>query len=420
MLNRLAGSAKKAWVKGWLVLLQAVLFNPLALRGWVRLLKHRVEFFGTSHWIGTMVIIDYYLKRKRARRSTVLSVYLINKPHLANRYLARFQAKALSDARTIFVMNRFLCRLLAPLERQLFFAGPTASFVQHPQDYHELNARYPLHLEEAVPASERRRARAAMARLGLPREARFVCVHAREAGFKARLQPSGHNTYRDIDIANYLPAIEWLTREGFWVVRMGEATVKPLPAMARVIDYARSPLKSEDLDVLLMAGCECLLGCNSGFSQLAHLFNKRALWTNSIPLEMCPWDGLALWIPKLIFSQAEGRDLTFPEIISRGIGQYHRTQEYEAAALVPRENTPDDILAATRELLGWSRGEPGYSAEDRQAQARFAALFPPQYKAYGTRSRICASFMRAHADLMPMVDDGMELTAAQHPLGGAS
>lgn len=408
---RLIGSyAGKAAEQLALWALQGLLFNRVCLKGWVRLLKGRVECFGNSHTIGDLVMMEYYLKRKRRRGDTILSLFLVNKPCLANAYLARLQARVWTTRGTRFIFSRFLCRLLAPLERQLFFAGPTANMTQHPQEYHELNRADVVHAEDHVTPEERQRARSLMERLGLPIRARFVCVHAREAGFKAALQRSGHNTFRDIDIATYVPAIDALTREGFWIVRMGEPTVAPLPSMPMVVDYARSALKSECLDVVLMAECEFLLGCNSGFSQLAHLFNKRALWTNSVPIEMCPWDDLALWIPRLMFSRAEGRCLTFPEIIGSEVGRYHRTQQYEAAGLAPQGNTPEDILAATRELLAWVRGEP-VPEEDRRAQERFNALFPSHYNAYGTRSRICASFIRAHADLMPSADGMPELDA---------
>ena len=380
--------------------LRALLFNPVLLALWERALRGRLEFFGSSHTLGDMVIMDYYLKRRLAYGSRVHAVFLANKPHMANAYLGRLLARAFGAPRTHIIMSRWLCRVLEPLERRLFFAGPQAKLTQHPADYHDLNARCTFHVEQWVAAAERTRAREAMEALGLPRDARFVCVHAREAGFKAAVQPDGHNTYRDVDIATYGPALEHLIEEGYWIVRMGEPTVAPLPAMPRAIDYARSPLKSDWLDVVLVAECEFLLGCNSGFSQLAHLFNKRALWTNSIPVEMCPWDDLALWIPKLIFSRREGRLLSFPEIVSRGIGQYHRTEQYAAEALEPQANAPEDILEATRELCRWIRGEAP-TAEDRQAQEAFTRLFPPHYNAHGTGARICASFLRAHAELMP-------------------
>lgn len=385
-------------IKAVALLSQKILFNSLLMCIWVRLLKGRIEFFGHSHTIGDMCIIDYYLKRKRLQKSKAISVYLVNKPHLPNPYLARFQKRALADSRTIVVMNRFFCLLLAPLERELFFAGPKASLTQHPPEYHYLNQIDNLHLEQKLPVEDREQARELMGKIGLPRHVKFVCVHNRQAGFKPN---DDHNSYRNAVIDSYIPAIEYMTQQGLWVIRMGESTVKPLPPMKRVIDYAVSPLKSDFLDIVLIAECEFFVGCNSGFSQVAHVFNKSALWTNSIPIEMCPWDEFTLWIPKLIYSNNEKRFLTFPEIVNRGIAQFHCTSKYVAENLTVHTNSAEDILEATQELHRWYQGDLGYSEEEMRTQQTFNALFPRHCYAYGTRARICASFVRKYRHLMP-------------------
>ncbi len=412
---RPARFVKKAAYHGIVILLRAALFNPVCLRVWVWALRGRVEFFGTSHAIGEMVTaVEYYLKRKRHLNAQAVSVYLVNKPHIANPYLARLQARVFGSRRVRFVMSRFLCLLLAPLERQLFYAGPTATFSQHPQDYHDLNERYNFHLERHLPAAERARARVLMERLGLPRDAKFVCIQVREEGFKAhfRLQQDGHNTFRNADILTHRAAIDYLVGQGFWVVRMGEATVKPLPPMAQVIDYARSPLKSDALDIILVAECEFYIGSSSGLANVAYLFSKWYLLTNAVPVETASWSRRCLWIPKLVYSVPERRHLSFPEVIDRGLGQFHRTQQYVAAGLAVHDNSPEDILEATQELHRAALGDPGYATEDVRDQRAFTRLFPPAYLGYGTRSNICVSFIRRHQELMPQAA-GASLDDAQ-------
>lgn len=395
--------ARKAFYKSTLFLRVAI-FNRFFMPIWIRILKGRVEFFGNSHTIGDMVTeVEYYLKRKLHLNLYVVSVHLVNKPHVANPYFASFQAQALGTSRTIFVMNRFLCLLLEPLERELFYAGPKASFTQHPADYNELNAKYNFRLERKLSMAERMCARKLMEETGLPSNAKFVCVHAREAGFKTHIHRNRHNTYRDIDIHTYIPAIEYLTQQGFWVVRMGESTVKPLPEMEKVIDYARSPLKSDFLDIVLIGECEFFVGCNCGLSLIPHIFNKPALWSNSVPIDICPWDDFTFWIPKLIFSRDQGRYLTFPEVIELGVGKFHRMQEYVAQNLEVHANSAEDILEATKEVHRRYLGAMDASGEELRVQEAINALFPPTYYSYGTRSRICVSFIRRHREIMPKV-----------------
>jgi len=422
-VTRLVGVAARLGVGGLVRLLQLLLFNPVGLRGWLWLLSGRVEFFGNSHALGEMVTtVDYYLKRKLDRPSQVVSVYLVNKPHLANAYLAMLQARAFGGPRIRFVRNRVLCQVLAPLEHQLFYTGLHRTYSPHPPEYDALTDRYNFHLERQVTAAERQRARALLERLGLPREAPFVCVHVREGAFSARVLPPGHNALRNADIMTYRAAIDYLVRQGFWVVRMGEATLTPLPPMDHVIDNARSPYKSAFLDIALVADCAFYVGSSSGLANVAAIFNKCLLIANVVPLETAGWGWGArtLWIPKLIYSTPERRYLTYPEIVSRGtgtfrrmqsyilypeiaargIGAFHRMQSYIAAQLEIHDNSPEDILEATQELYRWSQGA-AYTEEEARAQRAFAALLPPDYYSHGAHARVCASFIRRHPDLMP-------------------
>lgn len=399
---------RKVCYEGALRLAKAVLLNRLALRLWVRLLKGRIEFFGNSHSIGDMAVdVDYYLLWRLAHQPKTIGVHLINKPHLANQYLADFQARALGSQHIIFIRNRFLCQFLESLERQLFFAGPKTPFSYTPADYNEMTRQYNFHLERQIPADDRRLCRALMEKLGLPPEARFVAVHVREAGFKAHFHRSGHNTFRDADINTYVPAIEWLIERGLWVVRMGETSVKPLPQMERVIDYARSALKSDFLDVLLLAECEFLVTCCSGLQMVAHVFNKPFLCANAIPLIGLPYRPSAFWIPKLLWSRRAGRYLTLAEIAQCGAGEYQHTQDYEAAGIEIHANSTEDIREATEELYRWYTGILQVTEEERWSQQAVTKLFPSSYQSYGTQARLCVSFVRRHVDLMPQASAAM-------------
>ncbi|MBM3546448.1 MAG: TIGR04372 family glycosyltransferase [Alphaproteobacteria bacterium] len=108
-------------------------------------------------------------------------------------------------------------------------------------------------------------------RMGVPEGAWFVCLHVREPGYMKEGTNSSE-AVRNANIANYLPAVEEIVRRGGWVIRLGDASVTPLPPMQQVIDYARSPFKSEVLDVFLMASCRFLLGTTSGPVMVSELF----------------------------------------------------------------------------------------------------------------------------------------------------
>jgi putative glycosyltransferase (TIGR04372 family) len=380
--------------------LQTVCMNPVCQRIWVKWLRGRVEFFGMSHSLGEMAgTVDYYLLRRRHLNVRTHAIYLAGDPNLVNPYFASFQAKALGSSRVHVVQNRLVCRVLKPLARQLWFSGQALS--SFAPDYSELTARYDLHLDRRFPESERQRGRLLMEQLGLPRSAQFVAVQAREAGYEAPRGVSHHHTFRDVDIETFIPAIQYLTQQGFWVVRIGEPTVKPLPSMEHVIDYARSSLKSDFLDIALLAECEFFVACCSGPKRVAHVFKKPILCTNAISLTMIPFCASDLWIPKLLWSQAEGRYLTLGEIVNRGIGAFEHTRNYVAAGITIHANTAEEILEATQEMLQLHRGTRVYSEDERGVQEAVNQLLPSHYRTYRTRARLCASFIRRHPDLIP-------------------
>ena len=61
--------------------------------------------------------------------------------------------------------------------------------------------------------------------LGIPKDAWFVCIHAREAVF-LRLMKS--YIVIAMPYSNLIPAIEEITRRGGWIVRLGDPTMVPL------------------------------------------------------------------------------------------------------------------------------------------------------------------------------------------------
>lgn len=198
-----------------------------------------------------------------------------------------------------------------------------------------------------VLAPERiRRAETIRARLGIPADRWFVCMHVRGA-----MPPN----LRDSSIENYFGAIEAITSRGGWVVRLGDARVTPLPSMPRVVDYAHSPLKCDLMDMYLMSRCRFFLGTEAGPTAVAMLFNRPMVlvnlteWSHFAP--MGPSD---LAIIKHIYSRPHGRLLGLREIFDAPftVQAFNRfgTPDFEFV-----ENTADEIREVVDEFL--TRGD---------------------------------------------------------------
>ena len=85
---------------------------------------------------------------------------------------------------------------------------------------------------------------------------------------------------------------------------MGDPTMKPLPPMERVIDYAHSPAKADWLDVFLCGRCRLFVGLASGLSQVAVSFGVPCVYVNWISNVLPPFSARDVFIPKTVSIRA--------------------------------------------------------------------------------------------------------------------
>jgi putative glycosyltransferase (TIGR04372 family) len=234
-------------------------------------------------------------------------------------------------------------------------------------------------------------------RMGMPRGAWFACVHAREAGYSP-VDEEIHS-YRNGRIENTFPAMREIVRRGGWVVRLGDPTMRPLPHMPQVIDYALHPLKSDRLDVFLCAQARFTLGNTSGIAFLSSAFGVPCALANMIPVATMGFGPRDISIPKRLWSEGRGRYLTMEEILASDVANYQYARQYAAAGLRPDENSAEDIQALAIEMLdALDPGRRDGGVRDPRAE-RIRALFNDEHFAYGASSRISRSFLRNHPEL---------------------
>jgi putative glycosyltransferase (TIGR04372 family) len=208
----------------------------------------------------------------------------------------------------------------------------------------------------SVTDGERKFIDRALSLLGLPEGAWYVCLHVREPGFH-----KGWNTLypsmRDANIDDYLPAIDLIVKNGGWVIRMGDPSMKPLVPIPGVIDYAHSTLKTPRADILIPLGCRFFLGTNSGFATIPAIYGVRCVFSNWLPIGLPLWPSQDLMLPKLFWDEKRGRHLTIEEIFASGVAFIQNWSDLPEGILL-RDNTAEDICNLTAEALGMSSELP--------------------------------------------------------------
>ena len=200
--------------------------------------------------------------------------------------------------------------------------------------------------------------------LGIPHDAWFVCAHAREHGWLTQINaydlkiPANYQheqeDHRNVDIEDYLPAIDYITGMGGLVVRMGDPSMKPMNGVPGVIDYPFTEHKSMPMDLHLVSRCRFVLGCNSGFSgSFPHPFDTPLLITNAAPIvnsARFPYSN-TLFLFNDILKKDSGRRLGLPEMFTPEILTANQIIQFDSLGYKWGSNTPEEILEATKEML---------------------------------------------------------------------
>jgi putative glycosyltransferase (TIGR04372 family) len=270
------------------------------------------------------------------------------------------------------------------------------------RDIHGLLDRTPPHL--SLTPEEEQQGRQWLRSVGVPDCAPFVCFLSRDPTYLVALYPHydhSYHGYRDSRIESFFPALEELTRRGYFAFRMGAVVKEPLRVtVPGVIDYATRH-RSEFLDIFLGARCRFYLGDTNGFGGIPMIFRRPVALVNFIPLEYARAAGSRdLFIPKKIWSRRDKNLLKFGDIHTSGVGRFAYNRQYEQSGLELIDNTPEEISALAREMDDRLNGRWRAEAEDENLQKRFWAFFKPSEINGVFQSRIGAEFLRQNRELL--------------------
>jgi hypothetical protein len=238
---------------------------------WVRNIGHsalldfwvKMARLGWQAW-NEMILVAPLAGTANAHYLSYWKPYLtvIDRPDLINRFRPWSQALG----------SRVAGLLDLPDGRSLYFCEGMGAI----QKEWERQGRAPL---LSLTPADRAFGQGILRRLGVPDGAWFVSLHVRTPGFHKE-GDNQFNAHRNADVHTYLPAIREIVRQGGWVLRLGDASMPPLPKMEGLIDYARSRHKSPRMDVFLCGACRFFMGVASGMTHVPTTFGVPCAITN--------------------------------------------------------------------------------------------------------------------------------------------
>ncbi len=238
---------------------------------------------------------------------------------------------------------------------------------------------------------------ALLEKAGVPRGAWFVALHVRNIRWRGTT--AGLQAIRNAETESYLPAIGEITRRGGYVVRMGDSDAPPLPPLAHVIEYGGSELRSDWMDIFLLARSRFVLGSASGPIFVPPLYGVPCVLTNWWPPGMRPWHASDIYIPKRAKRSADGTYLTLSESLREPVSYCH-SQRYLAAhaGIIVEDNDSNTIRDAVAEMLAQFEPDAVFDADVAELRERADGI----YQAHGHcgAARLARGFLQRHGDFV--------------------
>lgn len=269
----------------------------------------------------------------------------------------------------------------------------------HDRDVHNLLDEQPPHV--VFTDNEEAKGCRLLLEMGIPENTPFVCLHVRDGAYHAKMQ---FTNYRNADVKRHLLAVEELTKQGYYVIRMGKKVKNSLDTSnSKIIDYASSIHRNDFMDIYLGAKCSFVISTSSGWDNIPHtMFRKPILYTNFVPIsQMVTWNRNAIAIPKRYWLKREDRFLTLSEIIEIDERYSSIKTKFSELGIDLIENTEEEILDATIEFLDClSSNYKCTSKNDNRRQREFWEIYERNLKKFALRhmhgelrSRIGSKFL---------------------------
>ncbi|MCE9563655.1 MAG: TIGR04372 family glycosyltransferase [Planctomycetes bacterium] len=194
-----------------------------------------------------------------------------------------------------------------------------------------------------------------------------VVLHARSHGYhKLQVQ-----SFRNVDVRNYIPAVRRLIDLGYNVVRIGDKEMTSIrDDVPGVLELPSLACYDHSLDAYFLSRCKFMMSCQSGPCSLARALGKPNLVLNAVYHHTMLPEVDEMFVFKQ-YRDATGSALSLEELLERRCHLFDRSSHFTDAGISLEEANADEILAATEEML--SSLETSHR-EDTDSQAAFRNL----------------------------------------------
>ncbi len=338
------------------------------------LIKIRIGFLRSDRIGHFAANTELYLCWRDEKKERTVDLFYFTR-EVCNQQLARMWK------RELFVLPWFLLRPLDLIIRSFSKLSFLHAFETRggDRDIDNLYDKIPPHLKFNL--DEESRGAVGLREMGIPVNAKFVCLTVRDSAYLKSIYPgadTSYHNYRDSNIQNYILAADALAEYGYFVIRMGAKVHASINSShPKVIDYATNGMRTDFMDIYLGAKCTFVITVGTGFDAVPVIFRRPMVQVNAVPLGICyTWGNSPLLLTKHHIDIVSGDELTLSQIFLRDVGFCTNTSDYESKGVKLIENTPEEIRDVVIEMAERLAGTFKSHQVDDTLQKRFWEIFP--------------------------------------------
>ena len=201
---------------------------------------------------------------------------------------------------------------------------------------------------------EHDRGRRELELLGVDPSRPYVCLIVRDSAHYASL---GHDespgySVLNFDVETFHAAATGLADAGYQVLRMGAGSERPLDLdHLGVVDYAKSPMRNEFLDVYIAATCKFAVSTQTGPDAVCLAFRRPVFYVDVTRYSQFFFGTrLATWNPTTIVEN--GKRLSLREIVQHDIFWLEDPDAFLRSGVVIQRSSPETLARMTLGYAG--------------------------------------------------------------------
>lgn len=217
-------------------------------------------------------------------------------------------------------------------------------------------------------------------KINIDKNDRIVTFYLRDKAYNSIVFNENNNfhDYRDSNAKDFQLTANYLSKNGYKVIRMGRHSQESLIENDNIFDYSVSNIRSDFLDIYISSVSNFFITTNTGMETVStHTFKKNGVIVNFLPylnINFYKWVPFSILLPKKI--KRNNRLLTFDEIFSNELCGYIDTEDYKKENLQIINNSPLEILEATKEYLNYKKyGINFLNTKDLELQENFWKIY---------------------------------------------